>query len=89
MYFPWWFVGATIREDPIWSDMPEMLGHASIDFYLLDYRARHGYVDIMPPGIHGYHQYHLRTSIAPAGEAIQPVDTPALRTLEVTDGIPK
>jgi hypothetical protein len=62
---PYWFVGSTLTSDPIWEDMPPLLGHGSIDFYLLNYRHLFGYRDITPPGFWAYHQYHLRTAIAP------------------------
>jgi len=63
IHFPWWFVGCAKREAGIWKDMPEMLGHAMIDFYLMNYRISYGYVDILPPGLYGYHQYHFRTAV--------------------------
>lgn len=62
---PYWFVGSTLTSDPIWEDMPPLRGHGSIDFYLLNYRHLFGYRDITPPGFWAYHQYHLRTAIAP------------------------
>jgi len=60
-----WFVGSALADDPVWTDMPSVRGHGSIDFYLLNYRHLFGYRDITPPGFWGYHQYHLRTAVAP------------------------
>jgi hypothetical protein len=45
--------------------MPVFRGHASIDFWLLNYRHVNGYRDINNPGFYGYHQSHLMTAIAP------------------------
>ena len=66
--FPWWFVGSARREAGIFRDMPEFLGHASIDFYLLDYRSNFDYVDIVPFRPLGYHQDHHRISFGIEGE---------------------
>lgn len=66
--FPWWFVGSAKREAKIFWDMPEFLGHASIDFYLLDYRRLHDYADIMPLKPLAYHQDHHRISVGVEGE---------------------
>lgn len=62
---PFWFCGSALADDPLWSDMPVFRGHASIDFWLLNYRHVFGYRDINNPGFYGYHQSHLMTAIAP------------------------
>ena len=62
---PFWFCGSAPADDPLWSDMPVFRGHASIDFWLLNYRHVNGYRDINNPGFYGYHQSHLMTAIAP------------------------
>jgi len=62
---PFWFCGSALADDPLWSDLPVFRGHASIDFWLLNYRHVNGYRDINNPGFYGYHQSHLMTAIAP------------------------
>jgi hypothetical protein len=62
---PFWFCGSAMADDPLWSDLPVFRGHASIDFWLLNYRHVNGYRDINNPGFYGYHQSHLMTAIAP------------------------
>jgi glycosyltransferase involved in cell wall biosynthesis len=68
--WPWWFVCSMKATDSIWKDMPYTIGHASIDFYFLNYRAIKGYIDICPKSLMAYHQYHSHqvTSISPIGE---------------------
>lgn len=65
---PWWFCGSARADDPIWKDMPVTIGHASIDFWLLNYRKFFSFIDIMPKEVMGYHQDHVRGSISPKGE---------------------
>jgi hypothetical protein len=65
---PWWFCGSALADDPIWHYMPETIGHASIDLWLLNYRKLFNYVDIMPKEVMCYHQDHIRGSISPIGE---------------------
>jgi len=68
--WPWWFAASALRDDPIWEAMPEFEGHASIDFWLLNYRRENQYVDIVPAGNPlCYHQDHTRENSAPIGEA--------------------
>src|SRR3990167_2766893 len=66
--FPWWFVGSAKRGAGIFWDMPEFLGHASIDFYLIGYRNVLDYADIVPFRPLGYHQDHHRISVGMEGE---------------------
>jgi hypothetical protein len=58
--FPWWFVGSTRKDSPIWSDMPVFRGHAMIDFYLYGYRKHHHYADVVPTKQLAIHQDHIR-----------------------------
>jgi hypothetical protein len=67
---PWWFCGSAPKSDPIWSDMPELLGHAAIDFWLMGYRNFHGFTDVYAFEPMAYHQEHHRLSIAPPGEDV-------------------
>lgn len=66
----WWFLCSMKATDSIWKDMPYTVGHASIDFYFLNYRAIKGYIDICPRTLMAYHQFHSHysTSISPIGE---------------------
>lgn len=68
--WPWWFCCSMKATDSIWKDIPYTVGHASIDFYFLNYRAIKGYIDICPKPLMAYHQYHSHqvTSISPVGE---------------------
>ena len=67
-HWPWWFVGSIKASDDLWKDMPVTRGHASIDFWLLNYRYVFDYVDICPKSFMAYHQFHIRASVAPQGE---------------------
>ncbi len=68
-HWPWWFVASMKKTDSIWNDLPHTVGHASIDFFLLNYRAIKGYIDICPKLLMAYHQYHSHnTSSSPIGE---------------------
>lgn len=58
--WPWSQCGSAPRSDRIWEDMPAFKRYASLDFFLLGYRHVRGYVDIVPPGLQGYHQDHYR-----------------------------
>lgn len=77
-HWPWWFAGSAPRGDPIWKYLPEMVGHASIDFYLLNFRVAAHYTDISSHYFLGVHQFHLRSSVAPVGE-MDSVSVPKLR----------
>lgn len=68
-HWPWWFVCSMKATDNIWKDLPYTVGHASIDFFFLNYRAIKGYIDICPKQFMAYHQFHSHsTSISPIGE---------------------
>jgi hypothetical protein len=71
-HWPWWFVCSMKATDSIWKDLPYTVGHASIDFFFLNYRAIKGYIDICPRTLMAYHQYHSHysTSISPIGEQV-------------------
>ena len=58
--WPWSQCGSAPRADRIWEDMPALKRYAGLDFFLLAYRHVRGYVDIVPPGLLGYHQEHYR-----------------------------
>ena len=65
---PWWFSASAPKDSPIWKALPTFIGHGTVDMWMLTYRAKYGYLDITPKGICGYHQDHVRASIAPEGE---------------------
>ena len=69
-HWPWWFVCSMRATDTVWHDLPHTVGHASIDFFFLNYRAIKGYIDICPKFFMAYHQHHSHysTSISPIGE---------------------
>jgi hypothetical protein len=69
-HWPWWFVCSMRRDSSVWYDLPHTVGHASIDFFFLNYRAIYGYIDICPKPFMAYHQHHSHysTSISPIGE---------------------
>jgi hypothetical protein len=70
-HWPWWFVCSMRATDSVWKDMPHTVGHASIDFFLLNYRAIKEYIDICPKPFMAYHQHHSHsTSISPIGEQV-------------------
>jgi hypothetical protein len=79
-HFPWWFVCSMRADDTVWHDLPHTVGHASIDFFFLNYRAIKGYIDICPKPFMAYHQHHSHysTSISPIGEQ-QSVSAESLR----------
>lgn len=60
-HYPWWFVASGHRDLPIWERMPTSFMHATIDFWLLNYRYLKGYTDITPPGFWCFHQRHVMT----------------------------
>lgn len=66
----WWTVMSFKRTASVWKDMASMnmLGHASIDFFLIRYRELMEYVDIMPWEPMAFHQDHHRMSVSPEGE---------------------
>lgn len=66
--FPYWFAGSAPASASLWKDMPTFKGHASIDFWLLNYRRENEYVDIVPHTIACYHQAHARTALMPGEE---------------------
>jgi len=69
--YPWWFAGAARRDCPIWADMPVTDGHGIIDMWLCHYRRNHGILDVVPAEVMCYHQPHLKSAFAPAGEQAQ------------------
>jgi len=71
--YPWWFVGAAKRDCPIWADMPVFDGHGIIDMWMCAYRAKYKMVDTIPVAALCYHQQHVTSAIAPAGEQDQHV----------------
>lgn len=58
--FPWWFIGSARRDSGIIESIPSFKGHAAIDWYLIDFRRVHGFVEVMPFEPRGYHQDHER-----------------------------
>lgn len=64
----WWLVFSFKRTAGIWEDMPELLGHASIDFFMINYREIMNYIDIMPYQPLAFHQDHHRMSVSPEGD---------------------
>jgi hypothetical protein len=58
--WPWNLVFSAPRTDRVWDDLPVFKTQVPVDAYLLSYRHVRGYVDIVPPGFHGYHQDHYR-----------------------------
>lgn len=46
--YPWWFVGSTTKDNPMWNDMPVFDGHGIIDMWMVTYRSKHGIVDVVP-----------------------------------------
>jgi len=68
-HWPWWFLCSMKATNSIWKDMPHTVGHASIDFYFLNYRAIKGYIDVCAKPLMGYHQFHSHSrSCSPIGE---------------------
>jgi len=66
--YHWWYVGAALKDCPIWRDLPEFDGHALIDMWMMDYRRLNDIVDITPEKVLCMHQPHLTTAIAREGE---------------------
>ena len=64
----WWLVFSFKRTAKIWEDMPELLGHASIDFFMINYREIMNYIDVMPYEPLAFHQDHHRMSVSPEGD---------------------
>jgi len=62
-----WYCSSLAASATLWEDMPEMQGHASIDFWLMNYRDIFAYKEILPTGFLGYHQAHLITAVSPIG----------------------
>lgn len=85
--WPWWFVGSAPRADRIWEDMPVFRMYASIDFFLVTYRHVRGYVDIVPPGLLGYHQEHLRMGVPDAQGEATTISAPCLREQLTQNGV--
>jgi glycosyltransferase involved in cell wall biosynthesis len=61
----WWFISSAKKSATIWEDMPDLDGHAGIDFYLIWYRKLMNYIDVCPQIGLAYHQEHIRASISP------------------------
>lgn len=70
--FPWWFIGGTKRDCPIWTEMPEFVGHGIIDVWLCDWRMKNRITDVLSLDIMCYHQPHAIMAIAPEGESTDP-----------------
>jgi hypothetical protein len=83
--FPYWFAASAPRDANLWEDMPTFKGHASLDFWLLNYRRENEYVDLTPHAILCYHQAHVRTSIMPDGEMQSSLVGPAALDLPEMD----
>lgn len=66
--YPWWFVGAALKECPIWLDTPITKGHANIDMFWCYYRKKYNFLDITPDKVMCYHQVHQISAVAPEGE---------------------
>jgi hypothetical protein len=66
--YHWWYVGAALKDCPIWRDLPVFDGHALIDMWLMDYRRLNDIVDVTPNKVLCMHQPHLTTAIARKGE---------------------
>lgn len=64
----WWLVFSFKRTASVWKDLPNLYGHAAIDFFLIRYREAKNYIDIMPLEPMAFHQDHHRMSISPTGE---------------------
>ena len=64
----WWLVFSFKRTASIWEDMPELYGHASIDFFMINYREIMNYIDVMPYKPLAFHQDHHRMSVSPEGD---------------------
>ena len=64
----WWLVFSFRKDSGILQKFPDVLGHASIDFYMINYRTIHNYIDIMPYEPLSIHQEHHRMSFSPEGE---------------------
>ena len=69
-YIPktWWIWECALRDDPIWTDLPEFKGHAMIDMWFVDYRKKHKMIDVVPTKTLCYHQAHLTSAVAPSNE---------------------
>lgn len=77
--WPWWFVASALTTDPIWRDMPEFEGHASIDLWLLNYRRLNLYVDVTPAGNPlCVHQDRVRINAVPEGEVVDETTIPCM-----------
>lgn len=87
--YPWSQCGSAPRSDRIWGDMPAFKRYASIDFFLLGYRHVRGYVDIVPPGIHGYHQEHHRIPDKDIEGEAAAVSVPRLRQWAWLNRVPQ
>lgn len=62
----WWFVSSAKKSATVWEDMPkDMTGHATIDFYFLNYKRIMQYKEYCPQIPLAYHQEHARASISP------------------------
>jgi len=61
--YPWWFFGATFRDNPIWKDMEITEEHGVIDMWFITYRHTNKFTDITPIELTCYHQAHLKTAI--------------------------
>lgn len=66
--YPWWFVGAALKDCPIWLDTPITEGHANIDMFYCYYRKKHKFLDVVPNKVMCYHQPHMVSAVAPVGE---------------------
>lgn len=66
--YPWWFVGAALKECPIWMDTPITEGHANIDMFWCYYRKKYKFLDVVPDKVMCYHQPHQVSAVAPEGE---------------------
>lgn len=65
---PWWYVASAKANDPLWQDLPVSRGHATIDMFLITYRAYGRMLDLTPKSIYAYHQAHATVAVAPQGE---------------------
>jgi hypothetical protein len=87
--YPWSQCGSAPRSDRIWEDLPPFKRYASMDFFLLGYRHVRGYVDIVPPGLQGYHQDHHRIPDKDIEGEAAAVSVPLLRRWAWLNGVPQ
>lgn len=86
--WPWMLCGSAPRTDRLWEDMPVFRTTIPLDNWLLNYRHARGYVDTVPPGLHGYHQQHLRVWADDRWGENDSVRVPRIRQWAAANGVP-